>query len=110
VFISLKKEATEKSVYPRYSFIMNKDQFLQELSRSGYPEPIEVTQPSGGHLDNHTHPFAVRALVVDGCIEIESQGGLKKYEAGDMFELAYEQPHSETYGPTGVKYLASRKQ
>ena len=108
--MSLKKEAAEKSVYPRYSFIMNKDQFLQELSRLGYPEPVEVTQLPSGHLDNHTHPFAVRALGLDGYIEIESQDGLKKYETGDIFELAYEQPHSETYGPTGVKYLASRKQ
>jgi hypothetical protein len=107
--MSLEKEAAEKSVYPRYSFIMNKDQFLQELSRLGYPGPVEVIQPPGGHLDNHTHPFAVRALVIDGYIEIESQGGLKKYEIGDMFELTCEQPHSETYGPTGVKYLASRK-
>ena len=108
--MSLNKEAAKKSVYPRYSFIMNKDQFLQELTRLGYPEPVEVTQPPNGHLGNHTHSFAVRALVVDGSIEIESQGGLKKYEAGDMFELAYEQLHSETYGPAGVKYLASRKQ
>lgn len=89
---------------------MNKDQFLQTLFESGYPEPIEVQQAPNGHLDNHTHPFAVRALVVDGCIEIKSQDGLRKYSKGDMFELAYEQPHSETYGPTGVKYLASRKQ
>ena len=108
--MSLEKEAAEKSVYPRYSFIMNKDQFLRELSRLGYPEPVEVMQPPSGHLDNHTHPFAVRALVLDGYIEIESQDGLKKYETGDVFELAYEQLHSETYGPAGVKYLASRKQ
>jgi hypothetical protein len=108
--MSLNKEAAKKSVYPRYSFIMNKDQFLQELTRLGYPEPVEVTQPPNGHLGNHTHSFAVRALVVDGSIEIESQGGLKKYEAGDVFELAYEQLHSETYGSAGVKYLASRKQ
>ena len=108
--MSFKKEAAENSVYPRYSLIMNKDQFLQELFQLGYPEPVEVTQPPSGHLDNHTHPFAVRALVVDGYIEIESNNGSIKYQAGDMFELAYEQPHSETYGPAGVKYLASRKQ
>ena len=89
---------------------MNKDQFLQEMRRLEYPEPVEVTQAPNGHLDRHAHPFAVCALVLDGCIEIESKDGLKKYEAGDVFELAYEQPHSETYGPTGVRYLASRKQ
>ncbi|QWD61387.1 cupin [Polynucleobacter sp. MWH-UH25E] len=89
---------------------MNQDQFLQLLSQSGFPEPVEVLQPPNGHLDNHTHPFAVRALVVDGYIEIESQNGLNQYCVGDVFELAFEQPHSETYGPLGVKYLASRKQ
>ena len=88
---------------------MNQGQFLQLLSRSGFPEPIEVVQAANGHLDQHTHPFAVRALVVEGYIDIASLGGLKRYSAGDVFELAFEQPHSETYGPTGVKYLASRK-
>jgi hypothetical protein len=88
---------------------MNKEQFVQLLSQSGYPEPIEVQQPANGHLDTHTHPFAVRALVVEGYIEIKSESGLRRYSEGDVFELAFEQAHSETYGPAGVKYWASRK-
>ena len=89
---------------------MNKQQFFQLLSQSGYPEPVEVQQVPNGHLDNHIHPFAVKALVIDGYIEIHTQGTLTRYAVGDLFELEFEQPHSETYGPLGVKYLASRKQ
>jgi hypothetical protein len=50
------------------------------------------------------------ALVIDGYIEIETRGALRRYAEGDMFELELEQAHSESYGPLGVKYLASRKQ
>ena len=42
-------------------------------------------------------------------IEIEIAGELKTYAAGDVFSLAYEELHAESYGPQGVKYLASRK-
>ena len=74
-----------------------------------YPEPVEVQQPPNGQLGNHTHPFAVQALVLDGYIEIEIAGELKTYAAGNVFRLAYEELHAESYGPQGVKYLASRK-
>lgn len=108
--MSLNVVDSEKSVYPRYSLIMNKDQFLKLLSQSGLPDPVEVQQAPNGRLDRHTHPFAVCALVIEGDIEIETDEGSRRYMAGDVFELRYEQPHTETYGSQGVKYLASRKQ
>jgi hypothetical protein len=88
---------------------MNQDQFLKNLKDSGYPEPVEVQQPPNGLLDTHTHPFAVQALVIDGYIEITILGKTKKYDVGDVFQLLFEQLHSERYGPQGVRYLASRK-
>ena len=89
---------------------MNKEQFLQLLSRDGFPEPLEVTQVPNGHLDIHEHPFEVRALVTEGSIEIFIDGISRTYHCGDIFQLDYQQPHAEAYGPQGVKYLASRKQ
>jgi quercetin dioxygenase-like cupin family protein len=89
---------------------MNKEQFLQLLSQSDYPEPVEVQQPPNGSRDSHTHPFSVKALVLDGYIEIQTQGNSIRYATGDMFVLDLGQPHKEVYGPSGVKYLASRKQ
>jgi quercetin dioxygenase-like cupin family protein len=89
---------------------MNKEQFLQLLQQYGFPEPIEVQQIPSGHLDVHEHPFEVRALILEGVIEIVIEGIGKTYNAGDVFQLDYQQAHAESYGPHGVKYLASRKQ
>ena len=79
------------------------------LQQEGYPDPVEVKQAPNGSLGDHSHPFAVKALVVDGSIDIAIQGNRKTYADGDVFELAFEESHSESYGPTGVIYLASRR-
>ena len=89
---------------------MNPEQFLQSLRQDGFPDPVEVQQPPNGRLDIHEHPFEVRALVLEGDITIAIDGLSKIYKAGDIFQLEFKQPHAESYGPHGVKYLASRKQ
>ena len=87
---------------------MNETQFIEMLQQEGYPDPVEVRQVPNGSLAEHTHPFAVKALVIDGRIDISTQGNRKTYFAGDVFQLGFEELHSEIYGPTGVIYLASR--
>ena len=81
---------------------------MQMLQQEGYSEPIEVRQAPNGFLNDHTHPFAVKALVIDGSIDILIQGNRRTYSVGDVFQLGFEELHSETYGPNGVIYLASR--
>ena len=78
------------------------------LQQEDYPDPVEVRQAPNGSLGEHSHPFAVKALVIDGSIDITIQGNRKTYSIGDVFQLGFEEPHSESYGPTGVVYLASR--
>ena len=87
---------------------MNTTQFIEVLQQEGYPDPVEVRQVPNGSLGEHTHPFAVKALVIDGSIDIIIQGNRKAYSIGDVFQLGLEELHSESYGPTGVIYLASR--
>ena len=89
---------------------MNSEQFLQLLRRDGFPEPVEVQQVPNGQIGVHEHPFEVKALVVEGDITIVIDGLSKNYKAGDIFHLEFKQPHAESYGHEGVKYLASRKQ
>ena len=89
---------------------MNSEEFLQLLRRDGFPEPVEVQQVPNGRLGIHEHPFEVKALVIEGDITIVIDGLSKIYKAGDIFRLALKQPHAESYGSEGVKYLASRKQ
>ncbi len=80
------------------------------LEQEGFPKPVEVHQPANSHLDEHRHPFEVKALVTSGHIELLVDGQKQQFDAGDVFHLGYEQAHCETYGPQGVSYLASRKQ
>ena len=89
---------------------MNTEQFFNFLRQDGFPEPVEVQQIPNGSLSVHEHPFEVRALVIEGSIEIVINGSSRVYKAGDIFQLSLKQPHSESYGSEGVKYLASRKQ
>lgn len=88
---------------------MTKEDFLKLLELKEFPEPVLVAQPADGALDVHTHDFEVFALVVEGSIAIDSYGIEKLYEPGEMFHLLFMQPHSERYGVSGVKYLASRR-
>jgi len=87
---------------------MNTAQFIEMLQQEGFPDPVEVKQVPNGSLDEHTHSFAVKALVIDGSIDISIQGDRKTYSIGDVFQLGFQELHSESYGPTGVIYLASR--
>lgn len=88
---------------------MNHDVFLKMLSQDGFPEPVLVIQERNGFLDQHTHPFEVKALVTHGQIDIVIDGTKSTYVAGDVFHLTHSQEHAESYGDNGVQYLASRK-
>ena len=88
---------------------MRKDEFLKLLAEKGFPEPVLVTQPSNGYLGIHTHQFEVIALIVAGSINITVRDVESTYLAGDIFHLSFAEPHSESYGKSGVSYLASRK-
>ena len=102
-------EFNVRSVYPRYSYCMNQALFIQRLQEIGFPDPVEVQRLPNGNLEDHTHPFAVQALVIEGYIDIEIAGKTQRYARGDIFQLSCNELHAERYGPQGVKYLASRK-
>ncbi|ABP34560.1 hypothetical protein [Polynucleobacter asymbioticus] len=89
---------------------MNIAQFISMLHQDGYPEPLEVKREPLGQLGDHTHPFEVKALVIEGSIELVVNGIRKQYLSGDIFHLGFEELHSELYGPQGVRYLVSRKE
>ena len=89
---------------------MNREELLQMLKQEDYPEPVEVQREPNGHLDLHTHPFEVKALVIGGSIDLVIDHQSQTFGPGDVFYLAYEEQHAETYGPQGVRYLAARRE
>jgi quercetin dioxygenase-like cupin family protein len=88
---------------------MTKEQFLSMLVLDGFPEPILVEREADGYLDDHTHPFEVKALVVSGQIDLVVDGVRTSYISGELFHLLENQVHTERYGNNGVQYLASRR-
>ena len=88
---------------------MERARFEQDLHALGY-ELSTVTRAADGRLDVHTHPFEARALILAGEIRIQCVGQEEKlYRPGEVFHLAHEEAHSESYGPEGVSYLVGRK-
>jgi quercetin dioxygenase-like cupin family protein len=59
-------------------------------------------------LAEHTHPFAVEALVVEGEFWLDCGGSTRHLRAGERFSLALETPHAERYGPQGAVFWVAR--
>jgi mannose-6-phosphate isomerase-like protein (cupin superfamily) len=58
----------------------------------------------------HVHPFAVKALVVDGEMWLTVGEETRHLQAGDSFEMESQVLHSERYGEAGATYWAARRQ
>jgi len=86
-----------------------KEEFIKALELAGFSEVVTVTRDGNTGLGDHRHPFEAKALILEGTISIECAGCITHYEAGDVFHLALNELHSESYGPQGVVYLVGRK-
>ena len=87
---------------------MDRQTFEAELKRDGYDIQTNTT-PGVKVNSEHSHPFDVRAMVVQGAITITSGGEAKTYKPGDTWDLARDCLHSESYGPEGAVVLFGRK-
>lgn len=88
---------------------MNQEQFKKVLTDEGFQDLVIVEREADGYLDTHTHPFEAKALILEGSIVIEVDDETLSFVVGDIFHLSHAKPHTERYGPTGVKYLVGRK-
>lgn len=88
---------------------MKPDDFKAVLAAERFDEPVTVQREANGHMDSHAHPFAAKALILEGELTIRTDDGERTYRSGDVFHLQANTRHTERYGPTGVKYLVGRK-
>ena len=88
---------------------MNLQEFTTLLAQEGYENLVTIEREANGFLDTHTHPFAAKALILEGEIRIQYGEHDKLWTVGEIFQLDAEVPHKEQYGPAGVKYLVGRK-
>lgn len=84
-------------------------QFRRRAQDEGFDEVLERRWPARTVLDAHTHPFAVKALVVEGEMWLETERNTRHLRPGDRFELARDEPHAERYGEDGAIYWVARR-
>lgn len=88
---------------------MHQDDFLTLLAEQGFGTTVIVERKPFDTLDDHAHPFEAKALVLQGELTISTSTSTQTYRAGDLFHLQRNQPHSEIFGPQGVRYLVGRR-
>ena len=88
---------------------MTPAQFTHTLEQEGFEPAVTITREADGMLDDHSHPFEAKALILSGQIRIVAQGSDITYAAGDVFHLHANVVHQEFYGPQGVAYQVGRK-
>jgi quercetin dioxygenase-like cupin family protein len=59
-------------------------------------------------LEEHSHAFAVKALVVKGEMWLTVGNETQHLLPGDLFELEHGVPHAERYGAEGATYWVAR--
>jgi quercetin dioxygenase-like cupin family protein len=87
---------------------MDPREFEEALRQDGFSAEIRTTEPRKV-TPEHTHPFEVRALVLDGEITLTTGGESQTYRQGDVFTMAPGRAHAEAVGPEGVRNLVGRR-
>ena len=88
---------------------MDRQAFETELKRDGYDEILTGTTQGPKHNAEHSHPYDVKAMVIDGAITLAWEGQTQTFRPGEIFIMARGCPHTETFGPEGAVTLVGRK-
>jgi hypothetical protein len=89
--------------------MMSFQAFEAQARADGFDEVLERRWDPHTVLDEHRHPFAVKALMVQGEMWLASEGHTRHLHAGDTFALARDVLHTERYGPDGATYWVARR-
>jgi quercetin dioxygenase-like cupin family protein len=87
---------------------MDRQTFEAELKRDGYDIQTNTT-PGAKVNPEHSHPFDVRAMVIQGALTLTTGGATRTYKPGETFSMPRGCLHYESYGPEGAVTLFGRK-
>jgi quercetin dioxygenase-like cupin family protein len=85
------------------------EEFAADARAQGFVEVLERRWAPGTVLESHTHPFSVKAVVVQGEMWLAVGDSVRHLRPGDTFALDREVSHSERYGPEGATYWVARR-
>ncbi|HUN90465.1 MAG TPA: cupin domain-containing protein [Burkholderiaceae bacterium] len=84
-------------------------EFESDALALGYDEVLERQWKPAAVVEEHVHPFAVKALVVQGDMWLTVDGTTRHLRPGDSFEVGHSVPHAERYGDQGATYWVARR-
>ncbi|MEY5029969.1 MAG: hypothetical protein RLZ63_2284 [Pseudomonadota bacterium] len=85
---------------------MTEAEFRQSTARD-FDEVVLRQWPAHAVVPEHSHPFALKAMLMEGQMWLSVDGIERAIEIGETFELAHGYPHAERYGPQGAAYLVA---
>ena len=88
---------------------MKTTDFEAGLRADGYLDIESKRMEADCDNAEHSHPFDVRALVLDGQISLTVAGVTRTYAQGEVFTMAADCRHAEAVGTAGVSYLVGRR-
>jgi len=88
---------------------MNEKEITEKLKQHGY-NPVYVWDAKAGEEDpNHTHPFDTHLVILEGEIEIGTDGKIVILKSGDEIDIPKEKVHFGKVGVKGCKYIVGEK-
>ena len=84
-------------------------EFTAHALAEGFDEVLERKWAALTVLETHTHPFALKARVVEGEMWLSVGEATQHLLAGDEFALERDLPHAERYGAEGATYWVARR-
>jgi quercetin dioxygenase-like cupin family protein len=88
---------------------MDTSAFEAALKANGFGDCEKKTVAPNVVNPVHTHPFAVRILVLSGEMTVTANGVAHTCRTGDTFAMEPGCEHFEQYGAEGTVYLVGRK-
>jgi quercetin dioxygenase-like cupin family protein len=88
--------------------VMDRQTFEAKLKRDGY-DVMTNTTPGAKVNPEHSHPFDVRAMVMQGALTLTREGRSDTYRSGEVFAMPRGCLHYESYGDEGAVVLLGRK-
>jgi len=86
-----------------------REEFTAQALAEGFDEVLERQWAPLTVVDTHTHPFAVKAIVVQGEMWLSIDGKTRHLQPGEYFTLDRGIAHAERYGSDGATYWVARK-
>ena len=83
--------------------------FRSQALSNGFDEVLERRWDPNVMVDRHSHPFALKAVVVQGEMWLTVGASTRHLVPGDEFELDRNELHSEKYGEEGATYWVARR-